>query len=250
MSTATAQRRLRIVIADDHPSIRENLRYLIGVEADLEVVGVVRDGMSALRLARKLRPDVLVIDHDMPDYSGLTVAQALRREARGPRVLLYTMDTEACAHAKHAGVLCVNKDASPKVLLEAIRTLGRKSSQDRTRVLVVEDDADVRGAIRTALQDDGLEIVETRDGVEALAECERQDPGVVVLDLGLPRMSGQQFVAAYRNLPKHEAPIVVLSAVRDARKIARDIGAAAFLPKPFVLNELTQAVRGAAANAR
>ncbi|TMC73195.1 MAG: response regulator transcription factor [Chloroflexi bacterium] len=124
MSTATADRRLRIVIADDHPSIRENLRYLIGAEADLEVVGVVRDGMSALRLARKLRPDVLVIDHDMPDYSGLTVAQALRREAGAPLVLLYTMDTEACAHAKHARVLCVNKDAPPKVLLEAIRTLG------------------------------------------------------------------------------------------------------------------------------
>src|SRR5258705_3547215 len=250
MPTATAHRRLRVVIADDHPSIRENLRYLIGAEADLEVVGVVRDGMSALRLARKLRPDVLVVDHDMPDYSGLTVAQALRREAGAPLVLLYTMDTEACAHAKQARILCVNKDAPPKVLLEAIRTLGRTSSQDRPRVLVVEDDADVRGAIATALQEDGLEIIETRDGVEALAECERQDPGVVVLDLKLPKMSGQQFVAAYRNLPKHEAPISVLSEVRAARKIARDMGAAAFLPKPFALDELAQAVRVAAATAR
>jgi DNA-binding response OmpR family regulator len=117
-------------------------------------------------------------------------------------------------------------------------------------VLVVEDDPDVRGAIRTALEEDGLEIVETSDGVEALAECKRQDPGVVVLDLGLPNMSGQEFVAAYRKLRKHEAPIVVVSAAQGGRTIARDIGAAAFLPKPFAIDDLTQAVRGAAAHAR
>src|SRR5438445_10945525 len=100
MSTATAQRRLRIVIADDHPSIRENLRYLIGAEADLEVVGVVRDGLSALRVARKLRPDVLVIDHDMPDYSGLAVAQALRREADARLALLYTVASQGCPNTE------------------------------------------------------------------------------------------------------------------------------------------------------
>ena len=237
-----AARRLRIVIADDHPSIRENLRYLIGAEADLEVVGVVRDGMSALRLARRLRPDVLVIDHDMPDYSGLTVAQALRREASGPRVLLYTMDSQACAHAKHARILCVNKDAPPNVLLEGIRTLGRKSSQERPRVLVVEDDADVRGSIRAALEEDGLEIIEAGDGAEALVECRRQSPGVVVLDLGLPEMSGQEFVTAYRHLPGKDAPIVVVSGVSNGRVIAKELGAAAFVAKPFSVSELSEAV--------
>src|SRR5258705_4568315 len=85
MPTATAHRRLRVVIADDHPSIRENLRYLFGAEADLEVVGVVRDGMTALHLARKLRPDVLVIDHDSPTTAAsrwlrpLGVKPAVRR---------------------------------------------------------------------------------------------------------------------------------------------------------------------------
>ncbi len=245
MPTAAARRRLRIVIADDHSSVRENLRYLLGAEPDLEVVGVAEDGVSALRLALKLHPDVLVIDYDLPDYDGLTVARALRRDRSKARIVLYTMNGEVCAYAKHSGVdAFVSKDASPSTLLESIRTIGPRASRRRPRVLVVEDDADVRSSMRIALEEDGLEIVEAGDGAEALAECERQAPGVVVLDLGLPQMSGEDFVAAYRHLPGKGAPIVIVSGRKNARKIAQDLGAAAFVPKPFSLSELSAAVLG------
>lgn len=89
----------------------------------------------------------------------------------------------------------------------------------------------------------GLDIVETGDGFEALAECRRQAPGVVILDLGLPKMSGQEFVAAYRNLGTKRAPIVVVSARSDGRQVAGDPGAAAFLPKPLSLDQLSQVVQ-------
>jgi two-component system KDP operon response regulator KdpE len=92
------------------------------------------------------------------------------------------------------------------------------------------------------LEEEGLEIVEAGDGVEALAECRRHVPGVVVLDLGLPQMSGQDFVTAYRHLPGKDAPIVVVSGASNGRQIARDLGAAAFVPKPFSLSELSAAV--------
>ena len=243
MLTTAGARRLRVVIADDHPSIRENLRYLMGAEPDLEVVGVAQDGVSALRLALNLHPDVLVIDYDLPDYDGLTVTRALRRDTSKIRVVLYTMKSDVCSYATHSGVdACVSKDSPPTALLDSIRSLGRRVSRKRPRVLVVEDDADVRSSIRTALEEDGLEIVETGDGVEALAEYERERPRVVVLDLGLPRMSGQDFVAAYRHLPGQAAPIVVVSALRNARQIAKDLGAAAFVPKPFSVSELSEAV--------
>ena len=65
MKIVDRQRPLRIIIADPHPSSRENLRYLLSAERDLEVVGVVRDAATALRLTLKLRPDVLVIDFDL-----------------------------------------------------------------------------------------------------------------------------------------------------------------------------------------
>jgi CheY-like chemotaxis protein len=243
----SAKPRLRVVIADEHPSIRENLRYLLDAEADLEVVGVAKDGVSALQMAMGLRPDVLVIDYELPDYDGLSVARAVRGAGHGTRVILYTMTSEVVAYAKRPEIdACVSKAAAPRVLLEAIRGQRTPAQTKHPRVLVVEDDAEIRSVMRLMLEDDGFEIIETGDGFEALAECERQAPGVVVLDLGLPNMSGQEFATAYRQLRTGKAPIIVVSARNEGRQVAKDLGAAAFLPKPFSLEELSQAVRHAA----
>jgi len=244
---STRKPRLRVVIADDHPSIRENLRYLLDAEPDLEVVGVAKDAVSALQMALALRPDVLVIDYELPDYDGLSVARAVRNAGHGTRLILYTMTSEIVAYANRAEVdACVSKAAAPRVLLEAIRGQGTSAQTKHPRVLVVEDDAEIRSVMRLTLEDDGFEVIETGDGFEALAECERQSPGVVVLDLGLPNMSGQEFATAYRHLRTSKAPIVVVSARMEGRQVAKDLDAAAFLPKPFSLEELSRVVRRAA----
>src|SRR2546427_7160304 len=115
-------RRLRVVIADDHPSIRENLRYLLNAEPDLDVVGVARDGTGAVQMSLELRPDVLVVDYDLPDHDGLSVARALREKGFTARVVPYTLDSEVWAHAEESRVdACVSKDAPPEVLFESIR---------------------------------------------------------------------------------------------------------------------------------
>lgn len=243
MLNNTRAPRLRIVIADGHPSIRENLRYLLNAEADFEVVGVAKNGVSALQMALAACPDVLILDYRLPDYDGLSVARALRRGRSPVRVILYTMDSDAIAHADRSGVDdCVSKDASPTVLLNSIRRQ-RTPARKRQRVLLVEDDEDIRGVMRAALQDDELEVIEAADGFEALAECERRAPGVVVLDLGLPHMSGEEFVTAYRQLRTPKAPIVVVSALSDGQQIAKGLGAAAFFAKPFSVEALIETVR-------
>ncbi len=113
---------LRIVVADDHPSIRENLRYLLNAERDLRVVAVGKNGRDALRWVRQLGPDVLVVDDDMPDLTGLQVAEILRSDGIDVRVVLYTLDSEVCVQAQELGIEgCVTKDAPHGVLLDAIR---------------------------------------------------------------------------------------------------------------------------------
>jgi len=118
--------RIRIVVADDHPSVRENLRYLLNFEPDLEVIGAARDGREALQLTLDLRPDVLVVDHEMPILTGLAVTQRLRREHPSVHVVVYTAEGAICEQARRAGAgACVLKDAPPKVLLDAIREVSQ-----------------------------------------------------------------------------------------------------------------------------
>jgi DNA-binding NarL/FixJ family response regulator len=115
-------KRIRVLVADDHPSVRENLRYLINAEADLECVGVAKDGVAAVQLAQELLPDVLVLDEDMPGVDGLRVLKHLRREQPDVAVIMYTLDQEVCQAARMYGaVACVMKDDRYDVLLRAIR---------------------------------------------------------------------------------------------------------------------------------
>ena len=115
-------RTLRIVVADDHPSIRENLRYLLNAELGFVVVGVAKDGHDALRLVHATRPDVLVLDSEMRDLSGLEVARTLREDRGRIGIVFYTLDSDACVQARAIGVdACITKDSAPSMLLDAIR---------------------------------------------------------------------------------------------------------------------------------
>ena len=114
-------RTVRVVVADDHPSIRENLRYLLNAELGLLVVGAAKDGHDALRLVHATRPDVLVVDSDMPDLKGLQVAEMLRSDGTHIGIVLYTLDGDACIDAAASGAdACVTKDSPASVLIDAI----------------------------------------------------------------------------------------------------------------------------------
>jgi DNA-binding NarL/FixJ family response regulator len=115
-------RGVRVLVADDHPSIRENLRYLITAESDLTCVGVAKDGNECIALSLQLKPDVLVLDHDMPGADGLVVARTLRRVQPRLRIIVYTLNADMCSVAEASGaVACISKDAPYEALLRAIR---------------------------------------------------------------------------------------------------------------------------------
>ncbi len=71
---------IRVIIADDHPAFRSGLRAFLEQEPDVEILAEADDGRTALHLARTLEPDVLVLDLEMPGFSGIEVTQCLRQE--------------------------------------------------------------------------------------------------------------------------------------------------------------------------
>ena len=101
------------------------------------------------------------------------------------------------------------------------------------RVLVVEDEAQIRYALRRYLESNGYQVREAEDGATALREFDLFKPDVLLLDLMLPDMSGVEIVRQIRQ--SHETPMVVVSAVGDERtKVhALDEGADDYLTKPF-----------------
>jgi len=80
--SATPGQPLRVVIADDHPIFRDGLSRLLQDEGGFEVVGQASDGTEAVRLARELEPDVLLLDLAMPRTSGLDALRTLSTRAR------------------------------------------------------------------------------------------------------------------------------------------------------------------------
>ena len=103
--TAPSSTHSRILIADDESLIRLDLREMLG-ELGYDVVGEAGDGRSALDLARKLRPDLVIMDIKMPGVDGITAAEDLTREKIAPVVLLTAYSDQGLVErAKEAGVV-------------------------------------------------------------------------------------------------------------------------------------------------
>jgi DNA-binding NarL/FixJ family response regulator len=114
---------VRIVLADDHNVVRQALRLLLETETRFTVVGEAADGLEAVALAERLRPDLLVVDLMLPGLNGIDVARHVTKRAASRRVLVLSMHmTEAhVLDALRSGVRgYVRKDASASDLLRAV----------------------------------------------------------------------------------------------------------------------------------
>ncbi len=118
------------------------------------------------------------------------------------------------------------------------------------RVLVVDDDEQIRRALRTSLRAQGYDVVETPDGAAALTVAMTAEPDLVILDLGLPDIDGTEVI---RRLRAHsQVPVIVLS-VRDSQEqkvAAFDLGADDYVTKPFGIDELLARMRAVTRRSR
>jgi DNA-binding NarL/FixJ family response regulator len=117
---------IRVLIADDHPVVRQGLRTFLGVQADIDVVGEAADGAEAVSRAEALTPDVILLDLNMPGVDGLTALRELRERGVSARVLVLTSVGERArvlpvVRAGAAGYLY--KDVDPHALVQAIRAV-------------------------------------------------------------------------------------------------------------------------------
>ncbi|MGI5131847.1 response regulator [Pseudonocardia sp. CA-107938] len=115
---------IRVLLADDQAMVRGALAAMLGLESDIEIVAQVGTGSAVVPAARAARPDVALLDVQMPDGDGLTAAQELRAALPGCRVVVLTTFGRPgyLARAMRAGASgFVVKDAPPEQLADAVR---------------------------------------------------------------------------------------------------------------------------------
>src|SRR5262245_4646930 len=142
-----------VVLVDDHALVRRGFRRMLDDDATLEVVGEASDGVEAVQLAAKLKPQVIVMDCQLPQMTGLEATRKILREQPNTAILMLSMHSED--------------------------TLVRQSLEAGARGYVLKNalDLDLARAIRS-------------DGVEAVQLAAKLKPQVIVMDCQLPQMTG------------------------------------------------------------
>jgi len=225
----------RVVVVDDDPYVVEVLREVLE-ERGYDVVGVT-DGRAAVDVVEDEHPAAVVLDLAMPGTGGTEILRRLRRSAATAQLPVVVVSGTSPADARETAALAdgwLVKPVEPDRLVETVREVIRLRPH-HDRVLVVEDDDDLRDVLVTVLESGGLAVTPARGVAEARAELTRGlEPDVVVLDLRLPDGSGQDLVADLRRSGRlHHVPLVVYSGAEVGTRERDDLrlGSTVFLTK-------------------
>ena len=115
---------IQVILADDHPIVRNGIRNLIERAVDIKIVGEASTGQEALRLIEELTPDVLLLDLEMPDIHGLEVVRQLKQNGSPVKILILSAhdDIRFIRELLESGVSSyLVKEEAPETVVEAIR---------------------------------------------------------------------------------------------------------------------------------
>lgn len=119
-------KRIKVLIADDHHMVRQGIKQILELENDIEVISQASNGEEAVKLAREYKPDVILMDINMPGMNGLQAIEELKKDEYDHRIVVLTIhqDREYLFKTIQLGAEgYVLKDAESSVLIEAIRTV-------------------------------------------------------------------------------------------------------------------------------
>ncbi|MFQ3617837.1 MAG: PAS domain S-box protein [Cyanobacteriota bacterium] len=209
--------RKTVLVIDDDPAVRDLVqRYLTKEGFRVETAA---NGAEGLRLARQIRPDAITLDVLMPDTDGWSVLSAFKADpdlAEIPVVVMTIVDDKNRGFALGAADY-LTKPIDYQRLTHLLQKFQPDCSADALatcRVLVVEDEADIRQMFRRMLEREHWQVVEAENGHVGLQSLSQQRPDLILLDLMMPEMDGFQFISAVRENPDWRSlPIVVVTAL-------------------------------------
>lgn len=221
-------------VPDDRDELNEGDTVILAIEDDpvfaRTLVDMVRrkgcralaagDGESGLYLARHYRPTGILLDVMLPGIDGWGVIERLKADPVTRRIPVHFISAvEDVARAKQLGAIgFLTKPVERDALLDAFERLLQSAPGATRKVLLIDDDPDSRLAVGSLIRSDTVQIVETGSAEDALPLFENDTFDVVVLDLGLPGMSGFEFLDRLGSRVRELPPIVIHS----GRELSRE----------------------------
>ncbi len=220
----TSGRRLLLVIEDDETfaTIVRDLAHEMGFQCI--VAGTAEE---ALVLARKFKPSAVVLDVGLPDQSGLTVLDRLKRDGQTRHIPIHVVSgTDHSQTALSLGAVGhLMKPVQREALAEVLQTLEAKLTKSVRRVLIVEDDAVQREAVGKLLGSSDVETVGVGTAAECLEQLQKRVFDCMVLDLSLPDASGFSLLETLSQGDHAYPPVIVYTghdlSVDDEQQLRR-----------------------------
>ena len=204
---------ISVLIAEDHAVVREGIRMILDAQADVEVVGEARDGEEAVRLAKQLHPDVVVMDISMPRKNGVEATQEIKRILPDMQVLILTMHEEESyvfqlLRLGAAGY--VLKRAAVTDLVEAVRAAAR-------------GEAFLYPAVARSVVQDYLDRMRTGEGTgryDGLTDREREILVLIAEGLTNSQIADRLFISV-KTVQTHRAHIMEKLDLHDRSLLVR-----------------------------
>jgi DNA-binding NarL/FixJ family response regulator len=212
---------IRVLLADDHPVVREGLATIVSLEEDMEVVGQAASGREAIRLAGNSHPHVILMDLQMPDMDGVEAIGQIRHLQPDVRILILTIyhdEEHVLAGIKAGAHGYLIKDATPEELLHAIRAVYRGEA-----VLGSAVTGTVLATFRNLMQSDASATQESPAGRSAELLTPREQEILALLAKGRSNQDiAEQLLLSVRTVKVHVSNILgKLSASNRTEAVAK-----------------------------
>ena len=246
----------KILVIDDDGIVRDALSVFL-TRAGHEVF-TAADGANGVQVFKAARPDLVVLDRDLPILSGSGVFDKIREVSKTVPILIlsgYNDPEEVGAYLRSgaAAFLPKSEGLSP-VLAEVDRLLGvpgkaeapEPAAGPETRaagagrlILIADDDQETRSILRRFLSSLSCEIVEAKDGAEALVLARLRRPAIVLLDISMPKKDGMEVLKELApQMPGTGFMMITGNADEELARGCLDLGAFDYISKPINLEVL------------
>ena len=242
-----------VLCVDDDPSVLELLTDFLTIQG-FDVI-TASNGVEAFLQVKQYRPRVVVMDLFMPQLGGLGALARMKALQPDIAVILMSgMDTalDLVSEAGLTVTAALTKPLNLSRLLDAMALAGatapvalaanaaaKQKPPVRARVLVTDDELEMRKLLSEHCRDKGYEVLEASDGEEALARVPEYRPDIVLLDLMMAGIGGMETLRRMREISP-DSRVIIVTAIEqlESAQEALSLGAADYVTKPFGFHEL------------